>query len=216
MSRLVTGYAILWNVLSLNLGGFRERHVRSAFDHTLSEKVDMLALNGHEHTQPIGRLSAGTLSVVPDTKGLRVAIDVPETSWGDDLLVSRGRRDQTGWSFGFSAKDDEWQMESDTPIRTVTSAIYHEVSPVVFPAFPQTETASHYTVAYEIGSASRETASSVAKILRRLSRDCPEVQLLCRYHDGVPDIRVGSISRSERSRRQMRLNVMRQRLAEIS
>jgi hypothetical protein len=171
MSRVIAGYAILWNALSLPLGDFRERHARSAFDRNQREHIDILALNGHQHTQPIGRLSAGTLTAVPDAKGLRVTVDVAETSWGDDLLVSRHRRDQSGWSFGFTPKGDTWEMTGDMPTRTVTDAIYHEVSPVVWPAFPQTEHAERYTVAHELGSVSREAAAGVARMLRRLSRD---------------------------------------------
>jgi hypothetical protein len=108
-------------------------------------------------------------------------------------------------------------MTGDMPTRTVTDAIYHEVSPVVWPAFPQTEHAGRYTVAHELGSVSREAAAGVARMLRRLSRDCPEVELVCRYDDdGQPDIRVSSVSRWERSRRQMHFNRMRQKLAEVS
>jgi HK97 family phage prohead protease len=218
VNRLIFGHPIVFNSLSLLLGaGFRERIDRRAIDRTLREKIDVRALVGHDPNMPIGRVSAGTLGLSVDSKGLLVVIDVPETSWGNDLLTSRARRDQTGWSFGFQTHTDEWLLDGDnTPIRTVVDMTVHEVSTCTLPAYPVTESASMYTVAHERGCGTREGLDRVLAMLQRLWRAAPEAEFRVNYLGVTPDIRVASVSCRERARTQMRLNWARQRLAEAT
>lgn len=134
-----SGYAIVFNKLSLNLGGFRERIAPEAIDRTLRENVDVRALLDHNPAQILGRLSADTLRLKPDQYGLRVEIDAPNTSYARDALESVGRRDISGMSFGFRVFDDEWEDEDEMPIRTVTDMVVREVSIVTFPAYTDTD-----------------------------------------------------------------------------
>ncbi|MEZ6117480.1 MAG: HK97 family phage prohead protease [Pirellulaceae bacterium] len=53
--------------------GAVERIMPGAFDKTLPER-DVVALWQHDHTRPLGRLSAGTLTINVDAVGLHYAI----------------------------------------------------------------------------------------------------------------------------------------------
>ena len=100
--RRVAGYAIVFGDLSEDLGGFREVIMPEAVDRTLSEQIDVRALANHNPADVLGRVSAGTLRLQKDARGLLVSIDLPKTSTGNDLLELVSRRDVSGMSFSFS------------------------------------------------------------------------------------------------------------------
>lgn len=141
VSRVIRGYAIVFDRLSENLGGFREQIAPGAVDRTLNEHIDLRALVDHDSAKILGRISAGTLRVEKDAHGLRVEIDPPETSIGQDIVESIRRRDVTGMSFSFRTLEDSWDFKTEPPIRTLLDMIVREVSPVTFPAYPSTEVA---------------------------------------------------------------------------
>lgn len=141
VSRVIRGYAIVFNRLSENLLFFREQIDPAAVDRTLKEKIDLRALVDHDHARILGRLSAGTLRVEKDGHGLQVEIDPPETTSGQDIMESIRRRDVTGMSFAFRTLKDLWDETTDPPTRTVLDMEVREVSVVTFPAYPQTEVA---------------------------------------------------------------------------
>jgi HK97 family phage prohead protease len=103
----------------------------------------------HDTAKLIGRLSSGTLRVEKDGHGLRVEIDPPDTTVGQDIVESIKRRDTTGMSFSFREIPDsgEWDFKSDPPTRYVTDMLVREVSVVTFPAYPQTDVAMRSLVA---------------------------------------------------------------------
>lgn len=140
---VIRGYAIVFDSLSENLGGFRERIAPSAVDRTLKDGIDLRALVDHDPGKVIGRLSARTLRVEKESRGLAVEIDPPDTSVGQDLIVSIRRGDVTGMSFSFRTmpNGEEWNFQVDPPVRTVTDMLIRELSAVAFPAYPQTEVA---------------------------------------------------------------------------
>lgn len=138
---VIRGYAIVFDRLSENLGGFREIIKPEAIDRTLREAVDLRALVDHDSSRLIGRLSAGTLRVAKDPHGLRVEIDPPATTVGHDIVESIRRRDTTGMSFAFRTLDDAWDYKADPPTRFVTDMLVREISAVTFPAYPTTEVA---------------------------------------------------------------------------
>ncbi len=138
-SRIV-GYAVVWDSLSEDIGGFRERFQRGAFR---LEEVDVRALWNHERMFVLGRTTNGTLRLEDDEHGLRVEIYPPDTSWARDAMVSIARGDVSGMSFGFRVPDggDRWTVEDDVPVRVVERAELIEVSPVTFPAYTATSVA---------------------------------------------------------------------------
>lgn len=143
VTRTIRGHAIVFDRLSENLGGFREKIAPSAVDRTLKDGVDLRALVDHDSSKILGRMSAGTLRVEKDAQGLRIEIDPPDTSFGHDIVESIRRHDVGEMSFAFRVMPDgvEWDFQVDPPVRTVTDMLVREVSAVTFPAFPQTDVA---------------------------------------------------------------------------
>jgi HK97 family phage prohead protease len=164
VSRVIRGYAIVFGSPSLNLGGFREIISPSAVDRTLADGVDLRALVDHDPAKILGRMSAGTLRVEKETRGMRVEIDPPDTTVAHDILASIGRRDVTGMSFAFMTLGDEWDFKADPPVRTVTDMLVREVSVVTWPAYPSTE------VALRSLAARRPASSHPVSVGERLER----------------------------------------------
>lgn len=138
--RTLTGYAAVFNS-NTDIGGyFFEQIAPGAFSKSLAND-DVRALFDHDSGRLLGRKSAGTLRLEEDDKGLRVEIDLPDTSDGRDVaqLVERG--DLDGMSFGFIVRHDEWDETADPPRRTIHAVELREVSAVTFPAYPDTSLA---------------------------------------------------------------------------
>lgn len=136
---VIRGHAAVFDKLSENLGGFREKIQPGAFDRVLDN--DVRALFNHDPNQILGRTSAGTLRVGVDADGLTYEIDPPDTQLGRDLLVSIERGDIRESSFGFIVGDDDWEEDEEgRVIRTVTEIReLFDVSPVSFPAYPDAD-----------------------------------------------------------------------------
>lgn len=132
----IVGYATKFNVLSDDLGGFRERIDEHAFDDTLAANVDCRALWNHDPNHILGRTTAGTLRLSVDGVGLHYEIDPPDTTLAKDLIVSLQRGDITQSSFAFICVQDAWQDVGGQIIRTVLKAELLDVSPVTFAAYP--------------------------------------------------------------------------------
>ena len=134
----IVGYAVEWDKLSDPISGyFQEQFRKGSFTGSLKDG-DQRALWQHNISQPLGRRSNATLILEEDDKGLRYEIIPPDTSWGRDAMESIKRGDVTNSSFMFRAKVTEWdESNQDMLIRTVTDAELYEVSPVTFPAYPQ-------------------------------------------------------------------------------
>lgn len=134
--RTLTGYAAVFNSDTAIGDYFVERVAPGAFAETI--KGDIRALVDHDWGRVIGRTKSGTLRLVEDERGLKVEVDVPNTTDGNDLweLVERG--DVSGMSFGFRVTKQSWDETGDTPIRTIEAVDLYEVSAVAFPAYDDT------------------------------------------------------------------------------
>jgi len=141
---VLTGHAAVFDTLSLEMFGFREKISQGAFTDSLG-KDDIRALWNHEPSDVLGRVSAGTLSLKEDTRGLAVRIMPPDTQAGRDAVTSISRGDVSQMSFGFRVLDDSWDTDAEDPsllIRTIEKVQLFEVSPVTFPAYPDTDIAT--------------------------------------------------------------------------
>jgi len=145
-SRTLRGYAAVYDSDSEDLGGFTERIAPGAFDEVLED--DVRALVNHEDSKILARTVAGTLRLSTDSRGLVYEFDVPDTTYGNDLLESVRRGDINQSSFGFVVGEEQWEGESSgykdkkKPRRTITKvARLFDVSPVTYPAYPDTSVA---------------------------------------------------------------------------
>lgn len=136
----VRGYAAVFNSLSEDLGGFREKINRNAFDNVLDN--DVVAVFNHDMNMVLGRTSSGTLKLSVDDRGLFTEIDMPNTTLGNDLIELVERGDISKMSFGFYVDRDEWQESEKDFIREVKEVKkLIDVSLVTKPAYNETSAA---------------------------------------------------------------------------
>ena len=146
----ITGHAAVFNSLSAPLWGFRETIAPGAFKDAI-EKSDVRALLNHDSNFILGRKKSGTLKLWEDERGLAVDIDPPGTHWANDLLVSIGRGDIDQMSFGFTVGEDRWETIDGESRRTILRVDeLFDVSPVTFPAYPETDMALRARFAEQI------------------------------------------------------------------
>jgi HK97 family phage prohead protease len=143
-SRVITGYAAMFNSLSSDLGGFKEVIRPGAFTQSLADGADVRCLFNHDENMILGRTSAGTLRLAQDEVGLRFECELGNQSYATDLYESIQRGDIDQCSFGFYCQDDNWIPTSEDPgvLREVTRADVFDVSPVTFPAYQSTSLAA--------------------------------------------------------------------------
>jgi len=135
----IVGHAALWDSLSEDLGNFREIVRRGTFTRSLKNNADIRALFNHSPDLILGRTAAGTLKLEEDEIGLRFEILPPDTTLGRDLLESIRRGDVSQVSFGFQVQEDRFSKLTDgTVLRELLDVDLFDVSPVVYPAYPQT------------------------------------------------------------------------------
>lgn len=133
---IIRGHAAVFDTLSENLGGFREKIAPGAFDSVLAD--DVRALYNHDPNHVLGRSKSGTLRLSVDDRGLHYEIDPPDTQIARDLITSLRRGDVDQSSFGFSVDKDDWKEDDDgRVIRTIIKfRRLYDVSPVTYPAYP--------------------------------------------------------------------------------
>lgn len=136
--RKISGYAAVFEKLSEDLGYFREKIQPGAFKNTIKAD-DIRALWNHDSNYILGRNRSGTLSMSEDDHGLKIEIDPPDAQWARDLMTSIERGDVDQMSFGFRTITDSWQLVDGEDIRTLIEVKLFDVSPVTFPAYPDTE-----------------------------------------------------------------------------
>jgi HK97 family phage prohead protease len=133
------GYAIVWNVLSTDRGGYKVRLKPGSATFT----DPCLALYHHEFRDLLGNTANGTLRVMPDDVGVKVEIDLPDTTTAADVaeLVEDGYL--RGMSFSMAKGFEEFEdvEEGGEVIRDVTRFTCDEITVTVIPAFVQTTVA---------------------------------------------------------------------------
>lgn len=144
-SRLVTGYAIVFDSLSRDLGGFKEIIDKEALDGVL-ENSDILCLLNHNEDKGVlarSKYGKGSLTLVIDERGLKYSFEAPNTSLGNELLEGIKRGDITTSSFAFTIDKDEWTKNEDgSYIRTIKKfRELFDVSPVYQEAYSDTSVA---------------------------------------------------------------------------
>lgn len=136
---IIEGYGAVFDSLSQDLGGFREIVRQNSFNKTLKEG-DPRSLWNHAAIYVLGRRSSGTLKIWTDSKGLGYKVEPPDTQWARDFMVSIKRGDVRESSFSFDTIKDKWGHEKGSgTLRELLELRLHEVSPVTFPAYKETQ-----------------------------------------------------------------------------
>ena len=141
-SRLVEGYAIVFNSESNDLGGFREVIDSRALDGVIS-RSDILCLLNHNEDKGVlarSKYGEGSLNLEIDERGLKYMFEAPNTALGDELLEGLRRGDITTSSFAFTVGKDNWEKREDgSYLRTIVSIQeLYDVSPVYRAAYDAT------------------------------------------------------------------------------
>lgn len=162
---VIRGYAALFDTLSEDLGGFREKFDRRAFDGVLGD--DVRALVNHDANLILGRRSAGTLRLFVDARGLGYEVTPPDTAWTSHYVEAIRRGDLSGSSLSFFVESDRWERPAGgVPVRIVTKvASLVDVGPVTYPAYRET------TAALRSLSASRLASPRTGTTTRRRMLD---------------------------------------------
>lgn len=151
-SNTIVGYAAVFSAEAVIAGEFKERIAPGAFTRTLRER-DVVALVAHDSSRILGRMTAGTLRLTEDAKGLRFELDAdPSTPDGQTALGLVRRRDATGMSFGFMARAEDWTETAGLPLRTLTDIDLMEVTLTGFPAYEATSAAMRSLAAFRLSN----------------------------------------------------------------
>ena len=141
-SRLVEGYAVVFNSESRDLGGFTEVIEPSALEGVVSKSDILCLLNHNEDKGVLARSNkgAGSLTLEVDDIGLRYSFEAPNTNLGDELLEGIRRGDISASSFAFKVGEDKWTKRNDgSYLRTInTINELFDVSPVYRAAYDAT------------------------------------------------------------------------------
>jgi len=117
--RRLEGYAAIFGQ-DTRIHDFTEVILPGAFADTLARGHDVLALADHDQRAVLARTKSGTLRLAEDSRGLHFDLDIPNTSFGRDILELAERGDVGGASFAFTvAKDGERWMEDRRELRAV-------------------------------------------------------------------------------------------------
>lgn len=172
-SRVVGGYVNKFNQQSEIMRDywgdeFVEVISDSAFNKTLETKSQK-ALWNHNTDLVLGSVSAGTLNLFTDGIGLRCEITLPNTTWGNDAYESIQRGDVDGMSFGFRCIEDMWSKTEyegrEIYKRTILEVELFEVSPCVFPAYPDSQINCRSLENYKKNNQEKRTQELIIKTL---------------------------------------------------
>lgn len=140
---VLIGHAAVFNSRSEDMGGFVEIIEPGAFARSLD--ADIRALFNHDTNFVLGRTTSQTLTLREDGKGLRVEIMPPNNALMRDLVmapIERGDINQMSFGFRVRAGGSRFEEEEDgTIVRFLNDLELFEVSPVTFPAYPETDVA---------------------------------------------------------------------------
>lgn len=141
----LSGYAIVWNTPSKDLGGFKEVVSPDALKGV--DLSNVLMLNDHDYTQVLASVKAGTLKLTPDDKGLHFDATLPDTTTANDVFanVKAGNLDSCSFSFDVDDGSDKWEKDDQGNITRTINQIkdLFDVSVVAVPAYDSTNVATN-------------------------------------------------------------------------
>lgn len=134
---MLTGYALVWNTLSSDRGGYRVRLAPGSA--VFADPC--LALYEHDFRAVLGNTANGTLRVKPDDVGVYVEIDLPDTTSAADVaeLVEDGYVGGMSFSMANGFEESTIISEGGLEIVNATKFTVDEVTVCVQPAFIDAE-----------------------------------------------------------------------------
>lgn len=149
-SLVISGRALSYNVLSTDLGGFKERIARGAFSKHLATNPDVLCRREHESGFLLGRTSNGTLKLqdTPDGLDFQCAIDPRDPiAVSTHAAIRSGLLDSMSFAFAIDGDGDTFDSATDEDgkpcvRRTVKRAFIMDVAPVAQAAYKNGTTVS--------------------------------------------------------------------------
>lgn len=150
---------------SRDLGGFREVYQVGCFKRYLQAGDDVRAVFNHNPDFILGRRTANTAKFYEEFDGLYMQVDVPDTTWAKDLLVSMKRGDISGSSAAFYITKFRWETKNGEKTRVIEEARLVEGSVASFPIY-ETAQAVVQPAAEEVSS--HEVTGIDGARLRRL------------------------------------------------
>jgi HK97 family phage prohead protease len=139
----LSGYAIVYNSDSYDLGGFIERVAPTALTRSLDAAaagdLSIQAFWSHDSSQPLGSTRGGKLALASDDTGLSFEL---ATTRFNPMQLDAARDGDLQMSFGFIVRADSWiEREDGVYERTLLDVDLFEVSPVISPAYGETSAA---------------------------------------------------------------------------
>ena len=142
-SRFITGYGVVFDSWSRDLGWFKETVDKKAFDDV--DMGEVVATFNHNFDNVLARSDSDTLELTIDSVGVKYRFEAPNTTYGNDLLENVRNGNVKGSSFMFTTLEQRWTYKDDESeidereIVKVDRLI--ELGPVTMPAYPDTTAA---------------------------------------------------------------------------
>lgn len=139
---VLEGYAVRFDSLSEDLGGFKEVIKPHALDGV--DIDDVKCLINHEFSQVIGRTQAGTLELEVDEKGLHFKCYLPNVSYAKDIYENVKAGNVTQCSFFYTLPPGDksartWSSDGGEYVQTINQIDeLIEISIVTMPAYKET------------------------------------------------------------------------------
>ena len=175
-NRTIEGYAIIFNSLSVDLGGFKEIILPSSINQLFVDTQDVICVFNHNNNLLLARSKKGrgTLKLIVDDKGLYYSFQAPKTPTGDEILENIRLKNITGSSFGFVVDENgqSWERKNGFVIRTISKIkMLVDVSPVTTPAY----------------EASSVSSRSIFETYKKKENDLRELEIYLKNNKGLTD-----------------------------
>lgn len=141
-SRTISGYGVVFDKWSRNLGWFREKINRNAFDDV--DFSEVVATFNHNFDNILARVDSDTLKLSVDDTGVKYTFEAPNTTVGNDLLENVRNGNVKGSSFMFTVEEETWTFKDNDEVddrEVMRIGNFYELGPVTVPAYPDTTAA---------------------------------------------------------------------------
>ena len=142
--KYISFYAIVFNDLSRNMGGWHERILPEAVAN--ADFSEWCVIKNHDRNQILGASWSGTANYTIDQRGVKCTTMVGNSTIWKDTVDQIERGDLNFASFGFTPANDGYNFTTETrdgkqiEVGNVKSIRkIWDLSPVMVPAYPTTE-----------------------------------------------------------------------------